>query len=387
MEGLIYLDHAATTPMRPEAVAALMPFLSERFGNAGGNYRLGRDARRAVDDARDRIAAVIGCEPGEIIFTSGGTESDNTVIAGAAADGRVPLCGATEHHAVLDAVARDGGRVVAVDRLGRLDLDALAAALAGEPAVGVVSVMTVNNEIGTINDIAAVAATVRAGSDAVIHTDAVQVPGWLDLAELWPHVDALSLSAHKFGGPKGVGVLVARRGTALAPLLVGGGQERGRRSGTHNVGGIVAAAVALELTAAGTAEQVGRVGALRDRLVAGLVDADLGATETVPAAHKIAGNAHMLVADVETESLLYLLDEAGVCASAASACSSGALEPSHVLLAVGVPAELAAGAIRFTLGSSTQAGDVDRAVEVISGAITRLHERRRRRAAPARIES
>lgn len=383
MDRLIYLDHAATTPMRQEAVAAMLPFLSERFGNAGGNYRLGRDARRAVDDARERIAATLGCDAGEIVFTSGGTEGDNTVVSGALADGRVPLCGATEHHAVLDAVRRHGGRVVAVDRLGRLDLEALVAALAATPAAGVVSVMAVNNEIGTINDLGAIAAVVRANSDAIVHTDAVQAPGWVDLAALWAGVDALSLSAHKFGGPKGVGVLVIRRGTALAPLIVGGGQERGRRSGTHNVGGIVATAVALELTAAGTAEQVGRVGALRDRLVAELIAAEVGVTETVPGAYKAAGNAHVLVADVETESLLFLLDDAGVCASAASACSSGALEPSHVLTAIGVPVEAARGAVRFTLGRTTEAADIDGARTAVVEAISSLHARRRRRDAPA----
>ena len=294
MNRLIYLDHAATTPMREDAVEAMLPFLTERFANPSGSHRFARDARRAVDEARDVVAAVIGCRPGEVVFTGCGTEADNAAIAGAVARrGGRAVCPATEHHAVLHAVERLGGTVVAVDAAGRVDLAALEAALGAD--VSVVSVMAVNNEVGSITDLAAVRDLVRRQAPgAVLHTDAVQAATWLDLRSVWPHVDLLSLSAHKFGGPKGVGVLAVREGVVLDPLIVGGGQERERRSGTHNVAGIVALAVALEATDAERATEVARIAALRDRLVAGLVAGVPGLRETVAPADKVAGSAHVL---------------------------------------------------------------------------------------------
>lgn len=372
-QPLVYLDHAATTPMRASAVEAMLPFLTERFANPSGSYRFAHDARRAVDEARDVVAGVIGCGPGEVVFTGGGTESDNTVVAGAG-PGRA-VCPAAEHHAVLHAVERGGGVVVPVDSTGSVDLDALRDALdVSSPAV--VSVMAVNNEVGTITDLAAVAAVVRAAAPgAVLHTDAVQAAPWLPLREIWPHVDALSLSAHKFGGPKGVGVLAVRDGVALAPLLVGGGQERDRRSGTHNVAGIVAAATALAETDATRDADVAAVRERRDRLVAGLTAAG-GVHETVPADRKVAGAAHVCVEGVESEALLFLLDEAGVCASAASACAAGAMEPSHVLAAMGVTRGRSRGALRLTLGHTTTDADVERALDVITTAIDRLRQGR-----------
>ena len=267
MQPLVYLDHAATTPMRPSAIQAMLPFLADRFANPSGSHRFARESRRAVDDARDQVAAVIGCTPGEVVFTSGGTESDNAAISGAVwrTNGRA-VCPAAEHHAVLHAVERHHGTVVPVDELGRVDVDALRRALADD--VAVVSVMVVNNEVGTVTDLAAVAAVVREHAPhAVLHTDAVQAASWLDLRELWPHVDALSLSAHKFGGPKGVGVLAVRAGVGLDPLIVGGGQERDRRSGTHNVPGIVATAAALVETDVERPAESARVDELRRRLV------------------------------------------------------------------------------------------------------------------------
>ncbi|MFT3853634.1 MAG: aminotransferase class V-fold PLP-dependent enzyme [Ilumatobacteraceae bacterium] len=258
-----YLDHAATTPMRTEAVEAMLPYLTERYANPSGSHRFARAVRGEVDDAREVVAGVIGCRPGEVVFTGCGTESDNTAIAGALArrPGRA-VCPAVEHHAVLASVEAAHGALVGVDSAGHVDLDALSDALAAEPAA-VVSVMAVNNEVGTITDLAAVATIVRRlAPGAVLHTDAVQAASWLDLAALWPHVDALSLSAHKFGGPKGVGVLVVREGTSLAPLLIGGGQERERRSGTHDVAGIAALSAALRLTAAERVAEGGRIGAL-----------------------------------------------------------------------------------------------------------------------------
>jgi cysteine desulfurase len=370
---LIYLDHAATTPMRPAAVEAMLPYLTAQFANPSGAHRFASAARRAVDDARDTVAGAVGCRPGEVVFTGSGTESDNTAIAGAVARrGGAAVCSAAEHHAVLHAVERLGGAVVAVDATGHVDLDALRRAL-GAHDVGVVSLMAVNNEVGTITDLATVSAIVReAAPGAVLHTDAVQAAPWLDLRTIWPHVDALSLSAHKFGGPKGVGVLALRDGVAIEPLVIGGGQERERRSGTHNVPGIVAAALALAETDAGRDADAVRIGAQRDRLVKGLDHAAAGVHETVPAERKVPGAAHVCVEGVESEALLFLLDEAGVAASAASACASGAQQASHVLAAMGVPADVARGALRLTLGCPTTRADVDRALEVLPAAITRL---------------
>jgi cysteine desulfurase len=373
---LVYLDHAATTPMRASAIEAMLPFLADRFANPSGSHRFARDARRAIDEARDRVAEVIGCRPGEVVFTSGGTESDNTAITGAVADGGRAVGPATEHHAVLHTLERLGGTVVAVDRTGRVDLDALVEAV--DPTVAVVSVMAVNNEVGTITDLAAIAPIVReAAPNARIHTDAVQAASWLDLRSVWPHVDLLSLSAHKFGGPKGVGVLAIRAGVAIEPLIVGGGQERERRSGTHNVAGIVATAVALTDTDAERDAEGVRVAALRDRLVDGLVAGAGDIRETVPRGDKIAGSAHVLIGGVESEALLYLLDEASVCASAASACASGAMEPSHVLAAMGISRVEAAGAVRLTLGRTTTDADVARAVDVLTRAVSTLRGRAR----------
>ncbi|MBA3606002.1 MAG: cysteine desulfurase [Acidimicrobiia bacterium] len=361
--------------MRPVAVDALLPFLTERFANPSGAHRFARDARRAVDEARDTVAAVVGCQPGEIVFTGCGTESDNTAITGVLARrGGRAVCPAAEHHAVLHVVEHHGGTVVPVDSTACVDLEALAGTLGDD--VGVVSVMTVNNEVGSINDLGAVSAVVRAGApDALLHTDAVQAPCWLDLRTVWPHVDLLSLSGHKFGGPKGVGVLAIRDGVAADPLIKGGGQERDRRSGTHNVAGIVALAAAIAATDDERADETLRLAALRDRLVTGLVDGLDGVRETVPPAAKVAGSAHVLIEDVESESLLYVLDEAGVCASAASACASGAMDPSHVLAAMGVERRWAMGSLRLTLGSTTTANDIDVAVEAIVDGVKTLRRR------------
>lgn len=379
MSAYTYLDHAATTPMRAEAVAAMLPFFSERFANPSGSHRFAREARTAIDDAREVVASVLGCAPGEVVFTGGGTEADNTAILGTiAARGGTAVCPAAEHHAVLEAVHRVHGHVVATTATGAVDLDALAATLAAHDDVTVVSVMVVNNEVGTVNDLAAVAAVVRHHApNAVLHTDAVQAACWLDLRTITPHVDFLSLSAHKFGGPKGVGVLVARNGARFQPALIGGGQERERRSGTHNVAGIVAMAAALHLTDVRRLHELTRLAALRDQLVDRVVAALPGVHETVPRAHKVAGSAHLCIDGIENEALLYLLDESGVCASAASACAAGAMEPSHVLAAMGVTRERAQGAVRLTLGATTTAADVDRGVEVLVQAVHQL-----RRSAP-----
>ncbi len=378
MAGLVYLDHAATTPMRPDAVEAMLPFLTERFANPSGSHRFARDARRAVDEARDRVADVIGCRPGEVVFTGCGTESDNAAIVGAISRGR-SVCPAAEHHAVLHVVERNHGTVVGVDATAHVDLDQLDAALG--PDVAVVSVMAVNNEVGTITDLTAVSHLVRdRAPNAVLHTDGVQAACWLDLRELWPRVDAMSLSGHKFGGPKGVGVLALRDGIGVDPFIVGGGQERDRRSGTHNVAGIVALAEALAATDVERPTETARIAGLRDRLVGGLVAAIPGTRETVPAEAKVAGSAHVMFEGLESEALLYLLDEAGVCASAASACSSGAMDPSHVLAAMGIDRTWAAGALRMSLGRTTTDGDVDAALGALTSAVATLRSRTAARA-------
>ncbi len=273
MTSLAYLDHAATTPMRPEAVEAMLPFLTERFANPSGSHGASRDARRGVDEARDVVAEGLGGAPGEVVFTGCGTEADNLAVLGTVRrHGGVAVCSAAEHHAVLHAVEHVGGRVVSVDAAGAVDLAALADAL--DETVRVVSVMAVNNEVGTISPLAEVAALVRERAPgAVLHTDAVQGLQWLDLAAAAADYDLVAVSAHKFGGPKGVGALLVRGSTSVEPLLMGGGQERDRRSGTHNVAGIVAMAEAMRVTVATRTETVARVQALRDRLVDGLVAA------------------------------------------------------------------------------------------------------------------
>ena len=381
--SLAYLDHAASTPMRPEAIEAMTPYLDTVYANPSGSHRFARQARKAVDEARDRVAEVIGCGPNEVVFTGCGTESDNTAIRGAVEAARiagrpgVAVCPAVEHPAVLEVVESLGGEIVGVDATGHVDLDELAGLLdrlaADGPPADVVSVMTVNNEVGTITDIAAVAQVVRRHAPgALFHTDAVQAPSWLDLREVSPHVDLLALSAHKFGGPKGVGVLVERGRPDVRPLIIGGGPERERRSGTHNVAGIAALAAALAATDSERVAELERIRALRDDLVDRLVAGVDDVIETVPRDRKVAGSAHVCLGGIESEALLFLLDEAEVCASAASACASGAMEPSHVLAAMGVDRRLALGSLRLSLGHTTTQDDVDRAVAVITDAVAHL---------------
>lgn len=377
----IYLDHAATTPMRPEAVEAMLPFLTEQYANPSGSHGFARGARRAVDDARDRIAEVIGCGPGEIVFTSGGTEADNAVIFGAVhRHGGTALCSAAEHHAVLHPVEHLGGLVIGVDPRGVIDLDELRSTLRDpeRPSVSVVSIMAVNNEVGTVTPLEHAAGIVRRRApEAVVHTDAVQAACWCDLREIWPHVDAMSLSAHKFGGPKGVGIMVLRSGVALDALILGGGQERDRRSGTLNVPGIVATAAALEATDRDRPHDIERIGGLRRRLIDGVTSGLDEVLVTVPGDDGVvAGIAHLCFAGVESEALLFLLDRVELCASAASACASGALSGSHVLAAMGLERHWSDGALRLSLGHDTDEAVVDRAVEVLVDTVAGLRQRR-----------
>lgn len=374
--------------MRAEAVDAMLPYLRGDFANPSGAHTMARTARKAIDEARDRCAEALGAEPREIVFTGGGTEADNLAVFGVHDRvGGTVVGSALEHHAVLEPVEARGGRLVAVDALGRIDLDHLAATLDDEAAAGrtvsLVSVMLANNEVGTTQDLLPVARVVRRHApDAVLHTDAVQAFAWLDVASAARPADLISLSAHKFGGPKGVGVLVVREGVAdrLAPRSLGGGQERERRSGTQNVAGIVAMAAAVQATVAERADTVARVGAWRDRLADALVAAIPGVTETAAAggpdrvdrSHKIAGTCHVCIDGIQSESLLFLLEKAGVYASAASSCASGAQEPSHVLAALGVPRERAFGSLRLSLGFASTEADVDAALAALPPAVDRL---------------
>ena len=367
-----YLDHAATTPMRPEAVEAMLPFLSERFGNPSGSHAVAREAKKALEEAREVVAEGLGARPGEVVFTGSGTEADNLALLGVHAlrPGAV-VVSAVEHHAVLHAGEALGARVAPVEPSGVVDLDALAGLL--EPDVSVVSVMLTNNEVGTVQPLEQVAALVRERAPAaVLHTDAVAAFPWLDVAAVARAADLVAVSAHKFGGPKGVGALVVREGVRLAPIIHGGGQERDRRSGTYNVAGIVGMAAAVHATVAHRAETVARAGALRDRLADGLLAAVPGAVETGERSAKVAGNCHLSFPGVESEALLVLLDGAGVYASAGSACASGAVEPSHVLVAMGVPRERALGALRLTLGITTTEADVDLALRAVPDSVSRL---------------
>ncbi len=364
-----YLDHAASSPMRPEATAAMLPYLGERFGNPSGAHARARAARVAIEDARDVMAEALGCEAREVVFTSGGTEADNLAVTGVGDGARV--CSAVEHHAVLRPVGACGGVVVGVDHAGRMDVGALRDALTEE--VALVSAMLANNETGVVQSLDEIAEVVRERAPrAALHTDAVAAFCWRDVARDAAAADLISVSAHKFGGPMGVGALVVREHVALAPMLRGGGQERERRSGTYNVPGIVGMAAAASVTVRERAAAAARVDALRDRLASGLTSALSGMVVTAPDAEHTAGTLHVRLDGFESEALVFTLDEFGVCTSAGSACASGALEPSHVLAAMGVDAASARGALRLSLGWSSTDADVDAALVAIPKAVESL---------------
>ena len=378
-----YFDHAASTPVHPEVIEAMREYFDGCYANPTGAHRMARDARRATDDARDVLAEALGARPGEIVFCGSGTEADNLAVFGAAAaSGGTVVCTAVEHPAVLRPVEQLGGRVVGVDGHGALDLDALAAAL--DDSVRLVSVMLANNETGVVYPLGEVAEVLRRHApQAVLHTDAVQAFPWLDVASLAAPADLISVSAHKFGGPKGVGALVVREPVALQAQLVGGGQESERRSGTPNVTGIVGMARAATITLADRAEVVARVSRLRDRLADGLralvpgvvesgVNPTSGTLSPVDRSGKVAGSCHLCFEGVESEALLFLLERDGVYASAASACASGAEHPSHVLAAMGYPRSLAQGSLRLSLGAASSETEVDVALAVLPGAVAQL---------------
>ena len=377
-----YLDYAATTPMYPEVSAAMLPFQAGTFGNPSGAHTAARAAKTALEEARERIAGALGAGPAEIVVTGGGTEADNLAVKGAARAARAAGAGdgvvttTFEHKGVLapcDRLEREGFRVtrVPVDSGGIVDLGALEDAL--DERTVVVSVMLVNNEVGTIQPLDAVAELVRARAPrAVLHTDAVQAVPWLEVAAAAAPADLVSVSAHKFGGPKGVGVLVRRRDTPLEPLIEGGGQEWGLRSGTADVAGAVGMAEALRITGDRRGDEVVRIAPLRDRLAGGLAARVPGCFENGDPARKVAGNCHVGFPGVEAETLLVALDRDGLCAAAGSSCTSGATEPSHVLAAMGLPRDAALASIRLSLGYASTDADVDAALEVIPRAVERI---------------
>lgn len=379
---MVYLDYAATTPMYPDVAAAMIPFQTDTFGNPSGAHAAARAAKTGLEEARERIADALGAGPAEIVVTGGGTEADNLAVKGAARAARGAGTGngvvttAFEHKGVLapcERLEREGFRVtrVPVGADGILDLSALDAAL--DERTVVVSVMLVNNEVGTIQPLDAVAELVRARAPrAVLHTDAVQAVPWLDVAEAAAPADLVSVSAHKFGGPKGVGALVRRRDTPLEPLIEGGGQEWALRSGTADVAGAVGMAEALRITTERRAVEVARIGPLRDRLADGLGERVPGCFFNGDRDRKVAGNCHVGFPGVEAETLLVALDRDGVCAAAGSSCTSGATEPSHVLAAMGLPRDAALSSIRLSLGYASTDADVDTALEVIPRAVERL---------------
>ncbi len=350
----------------------MLPYLGESFGNPSGSHSMSRVAAVALDEARETMAQALGAAPGEVVFTGGGTEADNLAVAGVQSrrGGRV-VCSALEHHAVLRACTALGGTVVPSRPEGMVDVDALEDALDGD--VALVSVMLANNEVGTVQPLDSVVEAVRRSAPrAVVHTDAVQAFPWLDVAEHARPADLVSVSAHKFGGPKGVGALVVRSGVELDPVIRGGGQERGRRSGTHNVAGIVGMSVAARVAAQTRDATVRRVKALRDRLADGLLESVPDAVETGDRKAKVAGNCHIRFAGIESEELLFLMDEEGICASAGSACASGATEPSHVLTAMGLDPKEAASSVRMSLGYTSFPQDVELALEVVPKAVAHL---------------
>jgi cysteine desulfurase len=379
MDREIYLDHAASTPVREAAREAWIEATVTHHANPTGAHKAARDARRALDDARDVVAAALGRPPAEVVFTSGGSEADNLAIRGVLSSrGGLAVCSAGEHHAVLEPTEHAGGVTVGLDEHGRVTPAALRSVLASRNDVSIVSLIAVNNETGAINDLPALAEVVRAEAPgAVFHTDAVQAVSWIDLAGATADVDLVSVTGHKLGGPIGTGALFVRQGVDFDAQILGGGQERGRRAGTPDVAGAVAFAAAIEETVRGRDRETVRIAALRDRLVAGLRAAigdrvqptllDRGIDDEIA-----AGIVHLCLDGVEAEALLFLLDAEGLRASAASSCSSGAQDPSHVLAAMGVDRRLAQGSLRLSLGHTSTDADVDAALAIIPAAVEHL---------------
>lgn len=364
MSRIIYADNAATTALSETALEAMLPFLRTQFGNPSGIYGLSRTAKRALNDARDQVAKAIGADASEIYFTGGGSEADNWALKGVAElrkhKGRHIITSVIEHHALIhtaEYLEKQGFEVtyLPVDSLGRVSVEELKAAI--RPDTILISIMAANNEIGTLQPIPEIGAIARAAG-ILFHTDAVQAVGHLPVNVKEMQVDLLSLAGHKFRGPKGVGALYMRKGVRLPPLIHGGGQERGIRGGTENVAGFVGMGAALEEAAAHLEENIQKVSALRDMLVEGLTSIPFTRLTGDPTG-RLPGIASFVFECVEGESMVLMLDRAGICASSGSACSSGSLDPSHVLLSIGLPHEVAHGSLRLSLGEDNTKEDVE----------------------------
>jgi len=374
--AVIYLDNNATTRPAPEVVQAMLPYLTTWYGNPSSVHRFGQRARQAVEAARAQVASLIDARESEITFTSGGTESINTAIRGLLAarwPRRKIVTSAVEHsatRAVCEQLARESAEIVEipVDRAGRLDMERLKSAVDDNTAL--VSIMWANNETGVIMPVSEIADVCR-DRGVPFHCDAVQAAGKIPVDVRRVEVDVLSIAAHKFHGPKGIGALYIRRGTRFAPLVLGGPQENQRRGGTENVPGIVGMGAAAEL-AAGALGEMKRVAALRDRLEEGILQSIPDAHVNGAGAERLPNTTNIGFAALEADAILLLLSERGVCASAGSACSSGSLEPSHVLRAMGIDERIAHGAVRFSLSRYTTGDDVNAALEILRGVIPRL---------------
>ena len=384
--GTVYLDHAGTTPTDPSVVEAMLPYFSHLYGNPSSIQTVGQEARYALDTARERVAKVLHSRNSEVVFTSGGTESDNAAILGAATalqeTGNHVITSSVEHHAVLHScqfLENLGYEVtyLPVDDYGITSPEAVVNAITERTTV--VSVMYANNEIGSINPLREISEAVKGrarelGRTIVMHTDAVQAAGFLDLNVRTLGVDMLSLSGHKFYGPKGTGGLFLRRGTPFLPLLLGGGQERERRSGTENIAGIVGFSTALELADNARQESGAHCAALRDRIVREVLERIPDTRLNGHPTQRLPNNVNFSFEGVEGEPILLGLDMAGIAASSGSACSSGSLEPSHVLLALGQSAELARGSLRITLGKENTDEEVSYLLGVLVGLVAQLRE-------------
>lgn len=372
----VYADNAATTRVRPEVFAKMIPYFTEHYGNPSSIYSIGRDSAVAIMNARKKIAQCLNCEPNEIIFTSGGSESDNMAITGIAkkrGKGHI-ITSKIEHHAVLhtvQALEKEGfeATYLDVDSDGIISLDELRAAIREDTVL--ITIMYANNEIGSVQPIKEIGAI--AGEHKIpFHTDAVQAAGHLKIDVRSENIDMLSLSAHKFGGPKGTGVLYVKRGVNPKNLILGGGQERGKRAGTENIAGIVGTAEALSLALSRIDEVTPRVTAMRDRLIDGILEKIPYARLNGGREHRLPGNVNISVEYIEGESLILLLDLNGVCASSGSACTTGSLDPSHVLLALGLTHEVAHGSLRLTINDETTDEDIDYILEVLPQVVDRL---------------
>ena len=374
----VYLDNAATTALSPRVLEAMLPYFTQYYGNPSSVHAFGREAKQGLDKARDQVAKALHCEPSEVIFTGCGTESDNTVLLGVAQrygdKGKHIITTNVEHHAILhtcEYLEKQGYSVtyLPVDQDGLVTAEQVAAAI--RPDTILVSIMFANNEVGTIMPIQEIGAVCKE-KGVLFHTDAVQAVGHIPVDVQAMHIDMLSLSAHKFHGPKGVGALYCRKGIRLPSYIMGGAQERGRRAGTENVAGIVGLGAAIQLATEQLEENRAKMTALRDRLMTGIQARTSEVKLNGHPTNRLPNNVNFSFKYIEGESILLMLDMNGIAASSGSACTSGSLDPSHVLLALGLPHEIAHGSVRLTLGDETTEEDIDYTIDVLEKTVARL---------------